>query len=85
MRDWNNTYIGKRSELLKLWLKSINAYLQSVAVLRSTYFLISSSDLDDICQWVTDKRSYFCGKQFLGDEFSCDTVTSRSGPGLNVC
>ena len=43
-------------ELLKL-KKSINAYLKSVAVLGSTYFLMSSSDLDDICQWVTDKSS----------------------------
>ena len=57
----------KGIELLKLWLKSINAYLKSVAVLGSTYFLMSSSDLDDVCQWVTDKRSYFCGKQFTVD------------------
>ena len=57
----------KGIELLKLWLKSINAYLKFVAVLGSTYFLMSSSDLDDICQWVTDKRSYFCGKQFTVD------------------
>ena len=56
----------KGIELLKL-KKSINAYLKSVAVLGSTYFLMNSSDLDDICQWVTDKRSYFCGKQFTVD------------------
>ena len=49
--------------LLKLWLKSINANLKSVAVLGDIYFLMSSSDLDDICQWVTNKRSYFHGKQ----------------------
>ena len=28
---------------------------------------MSSSHLDDICQWMTDKRSYFCGKQFIVD------------------
>ena len=28
---------------------------------------MNSSDLNDICQWVTDKRSYLCGKQFTID------------------
>ena len=41
----------KGVELIKLWLKSINDCLKSVAVLGSTYFLTTSSDLDDICQW----------------------------------
>ena len=70
--------LGKGIELLKL-KKSINAYLKSVAVLGSTYFLMSSSDLDDICQWVTDKRSYFCGKQFTVDGLleQCASLTCQ--------
>ena len=51
----------KGVELLKLWLKSINANFKYVAVLGSTYSVMSSSDLDDVCQWVINKRSYFCG------------------------
>ena len=35
--------------------------------LGSTYFLMTSSDLDDIWPVRTDKRSYFCGKQFTVD------------------
>ena len=50
-----------------MWLKSINANLKSVAVLENTYFLMSSSDLDDICQWVTKKTNNFHGKQFSLD------------------
>ena len=56
----------KGIELPKLWLKSINAYLKSVAVLGSTYFLISSSDLDDICQWVTVTQKLYRAKIVLG-------------------
>ena len=81
----------KGIELPKLWLKSINAYLKSVAVLGSTYFLISSSDLDDICQWVTVTQKLYRAKIVPGENctgrynFRNQNCTARYNFGCEKC
>ena len=59
------SYIGtacclvKEIGLLKVWCRSTEIKLKPVHVLGKTYFLMSPYDLDELCQWVKNKRSFF--------------------------
>ena len=44
--------------LLKVWCRSTKTKLKPVHVLGNTYFLMSPYDLDELCQWVRNKRSF---------------------------
>ena len=47
----------KGIELLKVWSRSTKAQLKPVHVLGNIYFLMSPYDLNELCEWVRNKRS----------------------------
>ena len=59
------SYIGttccmvKGIELLKVWCRFTKTKLKPVHVLGNFYFLMSPYDLDELCEWVRNKRSFF--------------------------
>ena len=67
------SYIGtthclvKGIELLKVWSRSTKAQLKPVHVLGNIYFLMSPYDLDELCESVRNKRSFFIDKDFTID------------------
>ena len=53
----------KANELINIWLKSCDIALKSVNVLGNMYFLMDGSDLDDLCLWIYNKRTFCCDKE----------------------
>ena len=49
----------KGIELLKVWSRSTKAKLKPVHVLGNIYFLMSPYDLDELYEWVRNKRIFF--------------------------
>ena len=79
------SYIGtacclvKGIQLLKVWCRSTKTKLKPVHVLGNTYFLMSPYDLDELCQWVRNKRSFFSDKDFTTDSLlECEKQFSSS-------
>ena len=50
-----------------MWSRSTKAQLKAIHVLGNIYFLMSPYDLDDLCEWVRNKRSLFIDKDFTID------------------
>ena len=55
--------VVKANELINIWLKSCDIALKSVNVLGNMYFLMDGSDLDDLCLWIYNKRTFCCDKE----------------------
>ena len=66
-----------------MWSRSTKAQLKPVHVLGNIYFLMSPYDLDELCEWVRNKRSFFIDKDFTIDglleyEEQCSSSSSSS-------
>ena len=59
--------IVKGVELIHVWCTSCGVTLKPLHLLGSVYYLMSSAQLDSLCQWVYAKRSLFSCK----DDFNC--------------
>ena len=59
----HHTNVVKANELINIWLKSCDIALKSVNVLGNMYFLMDGSDLDDLCLWIYNKRTFCCDKE----------------------
>ena len=55
--------VVKANELINIWLNSCDIALKSVNVLGNMYFLMDGSDLDDLCLWIYNKRTFCCDKE----------------------
>ena len=55
--------VVKANELINIWLKSCDIVLKSMNVLGNMYFLMDGSDLDDLCLWIYNKRTFCCDKE----------------------
>ena len=63
--------IVKAVELIDVWCTSCGGVtLKPLHLLGSVYYLMSSAQLDSLCQWVYAKRSVFSCK----DEFSLNKI-----------
>ena len=63
--------IVKAVELIDVWCTSCGGLtLKPLHLLGSVYYLMSSAQLDSLCQWVYAKRSLFSCK----DEFSLNRI-----------
>ena len=74
----------KGIELLKVWSRSTKAQLKPVHVLGNIYYLMSPYDLDELCEWVRNKRSLLFDKDFTIDglleyeeQCSSSSISSR--------
>ena len=79
------SYIGtacrlvKGIKLLKVWVQIHQNQVEACSCNGKTYFLMSPYDLDELCQWVRNKRSFFSDKDFTTDGLlECEKQCSSS-------
>ena len=70
---YQGVWVVKEIELLTYWLQSCNiSSMKHVTLLGKEYLLMSSSDIDSLCQWVYDT-----GKLWGEKGVSCCHSTSK--------